>query len=125
MLVLGTGFNMTPINKDELFNHLSDFLKNRGVELKDGAITQQVQKGCSILADSVNISQEGFERARVEIDKKLDQMRQVIHERTAPKTPGSPPPAGKQPPKAEGAAPKSAGRKRASTGKKKARKTRS
>lgn len=125
MLGLETGINMTPINKDELFNHLTDFLKNRGVELKDGAITQQVQKGCSILADSVNISQEGFERARIEIDKKLDQMRQVIHERTAPKTPVSPPSAGQQQPKAAGAAPKSAGSKRPSPGKKKARKTRS
>jgi hypothetical protein len=123
MFVAETVSNMKPINKDELFTHIGDFLKNRGIELKEGTITQQVQKGCSILADSINISQEGFERAKVEIDKKLDQMRQVIHERTAPKPPRNPPPTGKQP-KAAGAASKSAGKKSASPKKKKARKAR-
>jgi hypothetical protein len=75
---------MKPIEKDELFEHVSGFLKNRGVEMKEGSYTKGIQTGCGLLSDAINLSQSGFERARVEIEKKLDQMRQVIHESTAP-----------------------------------------
>jgi hypothetical protein len=81
---------MKPIQKDELFGHLTSFLKARGVELKDGAYTQSIQKGCSILADTINLSQQGIERAQTQIEKRLDQMRQVIHEKTAPKKEAKP-----------------------------------
>ena len=76
---------MKPIEKDELFGHLTGFLKARGIELKDGSYAQSIQKGCSILADTINLSQQGIERAQTEIEKRLDQMRQAIHEKTAPK----------------------------------------
>src|SRR6266699_2140214 len=77
---------MKQIEKDEIYEHLSQFLKSRGIEMKDGGYAQQIQKGCSFLTDAVNLTQQGFERAKTEMDKRLDQMRQVIHERTAPKT---------------------------------------
>ena len=80
---------MNKIDGDELFRHFSDFLKVRGVELKDGGYAQQIQKGCGLLADTVNLSQETFERAKVEMDKQLDNMRQIIHQTTAP--PSKPP----------------------------------
>ncbi len=76
---------MKPFEKDELFQHLSDFLKNKGVELKEGSYARTIQKSCGLLADAINLGQKGFGRAKVEIDRKLDQMRQVIHEKTAPK----------------------------------------
>ena len=76
---------MKPIQKDELYEHFRGFLRERGVELKEGSYSQTIQKSCSILADAVNLSQRGFEKARDGIDQKLDQMRQVIHEKTAPK----------------------------------------
>ena len=76
---------MKQIEKDEIYEHLSQFLKSRGIEMKDGGYAQQIQKGCSFLTDAVNLTQQGFERAKTEMDKRLDQMRQVIHERTAPK----------------------------------------
>src|ERR1700704_6584341 len=75
---------MKPIEKDELFEHVSGFLKNRGVEMKEGSYTKGIQTGCNLLADAINLSHSGIERARIEIEKKLDQMRQVIHESTAP-----------------------------------------
>jgi hypothetical protein len=76
---------MKPIQKDELYQHLSEFLKAKGVEMKDGSYPKAVQKGCSILADAINLSQKGITQAKVQIDKNLDRMRQVIHEKTAPK----------------------------------------
>lgn len=78
---------MKPIEKEELYNHLSGFLKTKGIELSDGSYANGIQKTCSLLADAINLGQQGFERAKTEFDKRLDQMRQVIHEKTAPKPP--------------------------------------
>jgi len=78
---------MKPIEKDELFNHLNGFLKTRGIELTDGSYANGIQKTCSLMADAINLGQQGFERAKTEFDKRLDQLRQVIHEKTAPKPP--------------------------------------
>ena len=86
---------MKPIQKDELYEHLSQFLKAKGVEMKDGSYPKAIQKGCSILADAINLSQKGINQAKEQIDKNLDRMRQVIHEQTAPK-----------PPRAQGPSPK-------------------
>jgi len=92
---------MNPIQKDELYDNISQFLKNKGIELKEGTYTKGIHAGCSLLADAINLSQTGLERAKTGFEKKLDQVRQVIHEKTAPKPPVSatpPPPApnGKQ-----------------------------
>ena len=78
---------MNRIDEKELFQHLSGFLKSKGIEMKEGVYTQGIQKGCELLADTVNLSQQAFERAKEQMDKQLDQMRQIIHERTAPKPP--------------------------------------
>ena len=75
---------MKPIQKDEIYEHLSQFLKAKGVEMKDGSYPREIQAGCSLLADAINLSQKGITRAKVEIDKNLERMRQVIHEKTAP-----------------------------------------
>jgi len=76
---------MKPLEKDELFQNLSEFLKGKGVEFVEGSYSNRIQKSCALLSDAINVGQEGFERAKVQVDKKLDQMRQVIHEKTAPK----------------------------------------
>ena len=68
---------MKPLKKDELFENLQGFLKAKGVELKDGSYSRKIQDSCSLLADAINAGQKGLERARDEIDKKLDQLRQV------------------------------------------------
>ena len=78
---------MKPIQKDELYENLSHFLKGKGVELKEGPYTKGIHAGCSMLADAINLSQAGLERARTEFGQKVDQLRQVIHEKTAPKPP--------------------------------------
>jgi hypothetical protein len=76
---------MKPIQKDELYAHISQFLKAKGIEMKDGSYPRGIQAGCSLLADAINLSQKGIKRAKVEIDKNVERMRQVIHEKTAPK----------------------------------------
>ena len=76
---------MKPIQKDELYENLGRFLKTKGIELKEGSYTKGIHAGCSLLADAINLSQTGFERAQAGLDKSLDQVRQVIHEKTAPK----------------------------------------
>jgi hypothetical protein len=81
---------MKPIQKDELYVHLSGFLKKKGVELKEGPYTKGIHAGCSLLADAINLSQAGIQRAKTQIGKQLDEVRQVIHEKTAPKPPRTP-----------------------------------
>src|SRR5438045_2070029 len=85
---------MNPIQKDELYENISQFLKGKGIDLKEGSYTKGVHAGCSLLADAINLSQTGLERAKTGLEKKLDRVRQVIHEKTAPKPPvfTTPPP---------------------------------
>ncbi len=78
---------MKTIKKEELYDHLSGFLKAKGIELKDGSYPRGIQAGCSLLADVINLSQQGISRAKTEIDKNLERVRQVIHEKTARKAP--------------------------------------
>jgi hypothetical protein len=106
---------MKTVNRDELFQNLSGFLKSKGIELKSaGSYTQRIQKGCGLLADAVNATQKTVRRAKAKADETLDHLRQSIHEATAPK----PPPIPKTEPKAERAKPT----KRAPVKKKSARK---
>ena len=76
---------MKPIEKSELYQHVNQFLKSKGVEMKEGPYAKHLEKSCGLLTDAINLTQKGMERAKNEIDKRLDQMRQVIHEKTAPK----------------------------------------
>jgi hypothetical protein len=76
---------MKPIHKDELYDNLAEFLKGKGVQLTEGRYSTGIQAGCSMLADAINLSQAGLERAKTEIERKMDQVRQVIHEKTAPR----------------------------------------
>src|SRR5882672_11174794 len=80
---------MNPIQKDELYENISQFLKTKGIDLKEGSYTKGVHVGCSLLADAINLSQTGIERAKNGLERKLDQVQQVIHEKTAPKPPVS------------------------------------
>ena len=77
---------MNQIKHEELFGNLKNFLKGRGIELQEGSYTKRVQQGCEVLADSINMSQRAFKRAKTAVDNGLDQLRQTIHEKTAPKS---------------------------------------
>ena len=107
---------MKPINKDELYQHLGDFLKSKGIELKDGGYTKRIQQSCGLLSDAINLGQSGLEKAKTETEKKIGQLRQVIHAKTAPKPqPATPPPAAKAQPRKTKPAAKAAVSKSAPT----------
>src|SRR3974377_41887 len=76
---------MKTLNKHELYENLRGFLKGKGIELQEGSYARGIQKSCSLLSDAINLGQQGLDKAKVGIDKKLDQMRQVIHEKNAPR----------------------------------------
>jgi len=78
---------MKKIERDELYENLRGFLKTKGIALDSGAYSQRIQQGCHLLADAINATQKTVVRAKTEVDKKLDQLRQSIHEATAPKPP--------------------------------------
>ena len=84
---------MSDIKKEEMFGNLKSFLKSKGIEVQEGSYADGIRKGCEILTDTVNMSQRAFDRAKVAVDKGLDQVRQTVHEKTAPKsktaTPGA------------------------------------
>jgi hypothetical protein len=76
---------MKTIKKDELYRHVGRFLKNKGIELTEGSYTKGIHAGCSMLADAINLSQNGIQRAKAGLDRNLEKVRQVIHAKTAPK----------------------------------------
>lgn len=78
---------MKTIKQDELFQGLSDFLKGKGIELKDGLYPQHIRQACNLLGDTINATQRTARKAKDEVDKKLEQLRQTVHEATAPKPP--------------------------------------
>jgi hypothetical protein len=88
----GNGVIMKQIKKNELYQHLGGFLKAKGIQFTEGAYSKRIQQGCALLTDTINVSQKGLARAKVEADKKLNQIRQAIHEKTAPKSSPTPPP---------------------------------
>jgi hypothetical protein len=78
---------MKKIEKEELFGHVREFLKAKGIDLQEGSYTRTIEKGCQVLVDTINLSQQAMERAKVELERTLDQARQVIHQKTAPRKP--------------------------------------
>src|SRR3954466_13110795 len=77
---------MSDIKKEEMFGNLKSFLKSKGIEIQEGSYANGIRKGCDILTDTVNMSQRAFDRAKDAADKGLDQVRQTVHEYTAPKS---------------------------------------
>ena len=89
---------MNKVERDEIFGNLKEFLKAKGIELQDGAYTQRIRKGCDLLTDTINVSGQALKQAKTAVDRKLDRVRQVIHDKTAPKSSaGQTAPSGGQP----------------------------
>ena len=110
---------MNKIDKDELFTQVNRFLKAKGIDLQEGgSYTRTVEKGCQLLADTINLSQQAVERAKAEIDKTVEHARDVIHQKTAPGKPPMPakaevaPPPRVKPPRIPGPKPTRPRRKR-------------
>ena len=78
---------MKTIKKDELFRNLGTFFKSKGIELNDGTYTARIQKGCNLLSDAINATRKTVSKTKNKVDHALDQLRQTIHESTAPSLP--------------------------------------
>lgn len=81
---------MQTIKKDELFRNLGGFLKSKGIELNEGSYTTRIQQGCNLLGEAINATQRTVKTTKVKVDRALDQLRQTIHENTAPTPPAEP-----------------------------------
>lgn len=81
---------MKKIEENELYENFSRFLKGKGVKLTAGSYARILQRGCSFLTDAVNFGQQGLHTVGTELNEKLDQLRQCVHEATAPKTQAAP-----------------------------------
>jgi hypothetical protein len=83
--------DMKKIDHKELYQNLRAFLKAKGISLDEGSYTQRIQQGCDLLTDVINTTQKTVVRARVNVDRTMDRLRQSIHEATAPKPPAAAP----------------------------------
>jgi hypothetical protein len=109
-IVVPSKGTMKTIKKNELFQNLGGFLKSKGIELTDGAYSQRINRACDVLTDAINDTNKTVKRARTKINQGLDQLRQSIHQATAPE------PA--EPPKTTGKGKANARRARSSSAKK-------
>ncbi len=75
---------MKTIKKNELFNNLGAFFKSKGIELSDGSYSARIQQGCNLLSDAINATRNTVSQTKVKVDDALDQLRQTIHDGTAP-----------------------------------------
>jgi hypothetical protein len=69
---------MKKINKGELYLHLSDFLKKKGVELHKGPYPGRIEHVCRLLTETINATQTTLGRARDGMDRGLQQVRQAL-----------------------------------------------
>jgi len=81
---------MKTIRESELYENLTGFLKSKGIVLTEGGYSRSVQRGCALLTDAINLGQRSLRRASAEVNRKVAQLRQTLHEKTATRTKGKP-----------------------------------
>ena len=91
--------DMKTVEKDELFRNLTGFLKSKGIELKPGSYSRRLRRGCDVLTDAANVTTKTVSRAKAEVDRKLEQLRQSLHDATAPQPTPTGPSTPAEPPK--------------------------
>lgn len=102
---------MKKLGKDDLYQHIDQFLKEKGIEIRDSApFGNNLKKGCQALTDAINGAQAALEKAHNRMDGGIDKMRDMIHKKTAPrkkaKAPKSTPKRKKKSPASKKATPK-------------------
>lgn len=77
---------MKKLGKDDLYRHIDQFLKEKGIEIRDAApLGRNLQKGCQVFTDAINNAQAALEKARNRMDGGIDKMRDIVHKKTAPR----------------------------------------
>ena len=84
---------MKKLRQNDLFNHIDQFLKDKGIEIREAApLGSRLKTGCQLLTETINHAQGTLGKARDHMDDRLDKMRNIIHEKTAPKKASAAPP---------------------------------
>jgi hypothetical protein len=84
---------MKKLRQNDLFNHIDQFLKDKGIEIREAApLGSRLKTGCQLLTETINNAQGALGKARDHMDDHLDKMRNIIHEKTAPKKTSKTPP---------------------------------
>ena len=47
--------------------------------------TTRIQQGCNLISDAINATQRTAKKTKAQVDQALNQLRQTIHQNTAPK----------------------------------------
>lgn len=77
---------MKKLGKDDLYQHIDQFLKEKGIDIQDAKpFGRSLQKGCQALTETINNAQTALEKARNRMDSGIDKMRDIIHKKTAPR----------------------------------------
>ncbi len=77
---------MKKLGKDDLYQHIDQFLKEKGIEIRDAApLGRNLQKGCQVFTDAINNAQAALEKARNRMDSGINKMRDIVHKKTAPR----------------------------------------
>lgn len=76
---------MKQIKSDELFKNVSGFLQSKGIHLEKGSYTDRIARCCGLLTDAINKTRGAMKTAKTKVNTRLDQVRQTIHAKTAPK----------------------------------------
>ncbi len=77
---------MKKLGKDDLYQHVNQFLKEKGIEIQDAApLGKGLQKGCQVLTETINSAQTTLEKASNRMDRGIGKMRDLIHKKTAPR----------------------------------------
>lgn len=79
---------MKPIEQGELYQHLSGFLKKKGVELHEGPYPGRLEQVCRLLTETINATQGTLERAKKGVDRGFEQVRQVLQKKRGGKGAG-------------------------------------
>jgi len=69
---------MKKIKKGELYQHLNDFLKKKGVELHKGPYPGRLEQVCRLLTETINATQTTLGRAKDGMDQGLQQVRRAL-----------------------------------------------
>jgi hypothetical protein len=84
---------MKKLRQNDLFNHIDQFLKDKGIEIREAApLGSRLKTGCQLLTETINHAQGTLGKARDHMDDRLDKMRNIIHKKTAPKKTSETPP---------------------------------
>ena len=88
---------MKKLRQNDLFKHIDKFLKDQGIEIREAApLGSRLKTSCQILTDTINHAQGTLGKARDHMDDHLDKMRNIIHEKTAPRKPSATAPKSKK-----------------------------